>query len=95
MKIAIVKNLIIILISLFLLILGLIGNRRLTLRPSCQFQWTNKGDRIVITKVIPDGVAENAGIKTGDILLKINNQTIKNAHEFEFLLISFKPDELV
>ena len=46
---------------------------------------------IVVTRVFPNSPADKAGIKPGDILIHINDDTIHNAEQFMSLLASIKP----
>jgi serine protease DegS len=46
---------------------------------------------IVVTRVFPKSPADKAGIKPGDILIRINDDTINNIEQFMSLLASIKP----
>ncbi|EHQ92305.1 S1C family serine protease [Desulfosporosinus youngiae] len=48
-----------------------------------------------ISKVTPGGPAEKAGIRTGDVLTKINGIAIKNSLELTHQLLKYKPGDTV
>jgi serine protease Do len=47
----------------------------------------------LITVVSPDSPAEKAGIKTGDIVLKVDKKTIKNSTELPFIVGRYRPND--
>jgi serine protease Do len=51
------------------------------------------GRALVIEKVLNESLAEKAGLKTGDIILAINNQSVECGLDFERALIEAKPGE--
>lgn len=84
-----------IVMSLLFLALGLLGISRLHLRPGLQFQWEDRENQVVVTKVPPRGVAQESGLVKGDILLKIDDHPICKGQEMEFLLDTRKTGERV
>lgn len=49
----------------------------------------------LITVVSPDSPAEKGGIKTGDIVLKVDKKAIKNSTELPFVIGRYRPNEAV
>ncbi len=41
---------------------------------------------VIVTKVYKDGIGDRYGLHTGDVILKINNQDIEGARQFQLLL---------
>ena len=55
-----------------------------TLSPELASQFKAKtGEGVVVTQVKPGSVAALAGIKTGTIILQVNQQAVKNASDFQ------------
>jgi sigma-B regulation protein RsbU (phosphoserine phosphatase) len=57
------------------------------------FQDTPDGVRIV--QVVPGGASDQAGIRVGDILIAINDQTFSNAREANRILKQTKPGDVI
>lgn len=59
------------------------------------FNWTMQGELpadtegLLITEVIADSASDKAGLKSGDIILSIDNQEIDNFRQFRRILYSF------
>ena len=53
---------------------------------------TEKGQGILLTWVAPGSPAERAKLKRGDVILTVNNDFIRNAQEFTFLLDEASPE---
>jgi sigma-B regulation protein RsbU (phosphoserine phosphatase) len=52
-----------------------------------QCRWTDKGpSRLLITRLAENGVTEQAGIKEGDVLIRINGQTFSNSLSAQTLI---------
>lgn len=47
----------------------------------------------LITVVSPDSPADKAGIKTGDIVLKVDKKAIKNSTELPFIIGRYRPND--
>ena len=45
-----------------------------------------KNQKHVVSKVLPDSIAEELGIEPGDEILKINNEEIKDILDYMFLM---------
>ena len=50
---------------------------------------------VVITKIVEDTGAEKAGLKRGDIILKVNDESIKDFQELRRKIASYKPGEKI
>ena len=50
---------------------------------------------LIVREVIPDTAAENAGIRSDDLLLAVNGEIIDSREEFIILISSFEPKEEV
>lgn len=48
-----------------------------------------------IDQIIPGGVADNAGLKNGDILLSIDGQKVNNIFEAQKILNEFEPNQII
>lgn len=46
---------------------------------------------VLVVRVTPGGAAANAGLKTGDVIVQINNQAINNASDLSSLLMTQDP----
>ena len=46
-------------------------------------QWTEKGGRLIADEILANGPGEKAGIKTGDELVTVNGQDVKNTAALE------------
>lgn len=67
-----------------------------TLTPELAHQFNTKtAEGVVVTQVKPDSVAALAGITTGTIILKVNQQPIKNASDFQQAIQQVKKDRQV
>jgi len=53
---------------------------------------TEKGQGILLTGVLPGSPAARAKLKQGDVILTVNNDFIRNAEEFTFLLDEANPE---
>ncbi len=51
----------------------------------------DRSEGALITVVSPDSPAEKAGIKPGDIVLKVDDKTIKNSVELPFIIGRYRP----
>lgn len=49
----------------------------------------------IIGEVVPGALGERAGLKTGDIITRINRQFITNAADMEHALTGIKPGDIV
>jgi len=54
--------------------------------PKLKFKLREK-DGIVVTKVNRGGIAERCGLRTGDVIIKINNNPLKNKNDFDTLML--------
>jgi NifB/MoaA-like Fe-S oxidoreductase len=45
-----------------------------------------KNDRIIVKKVYPGSIAEEAGMEEGDILLEINGSRVEDIIEYRYLI---------
>jgi serine protease Do len=45
--------------------------------------------------VLPDSPAQKAGLKEGDVIVKLNDLTIRNIEDLNTALSKFKPDDVV
>lgn len=70
----------------------LLGIRVSTLSPYTRLKYKVKEkEGIVVTKVTKEGIGEVSGIKRGDLILKINNQSVTKKEDFEnFMLEGLK-----
>src|SRR3990170_4632422 len=59
--------------------------------------WLNEGYgdtlRVIIRDIVPEGVAEKAGLQDGDVLLSINGKTFKNDTAAQTILNTVKDGE--
>ncbi len=46
---------------------------------------------VIITKVMPKSPAKEAGLRSGDVIVKYNGKEVKNAHELSVLVSTTKP----
>ncbi len=54
--------------------------------PKLKYRLRDKNG-VVVLKVFPGGIAMKAGLKKGDVIVKINNNLIKNNEEFDIYMI--------
>lgn len=54
--------------------------------PKLKFKLREK-DGIVVTRIYKGGIAEKCGLRTGDIIIKINNNQLKSKDDFDPLMI--------
>jgi len=54
--------------------------------PKLKFKLREK-EGIVVTKVYKGGIAEKCGLRTGDVIIKINNNQVKNRDDFDALML--------
>ena len=50
---------------------------------------------VIITEVTPDGPAEKAGVKRGDVILKVNGKEIQNRDELRLTIAQMSPNSAV
>ena len=74
------------LLSLSLLIIGLIGISRLELRPTLSLTWQTTDSGIEIIHIDPNAETPVRDINAGDILVGIDNRSVKDGREIEFYL---------
>ncbi len=73
-------------LSLFLLVLGLFGINRLKLRPALPLSWQTTDKGIEIIQIDPNCEKLNNNISTGDFIVAIDDKLINHSREIEFLL---------
>ncbi|UCE04824.1 MAG: PDZ domain-containing protein [bacterium] len=95
MKKKLLERIFFIVMSLLFLVLGLIGINRSTFRPDVEFKRENRGNHVVVSEVMPGGIAEKSGLEKGDLLIKMNGKSLRNRQELEFFLISRKPGQRI
>ncbi len=54
--------------------------------PKLKYRLRDK-DGVVVVKVLPGGIAMKAGLKKGDVIVKINNNPVKNHKDFDAFMI--------
>jgi len=69
------------------------GERRASL--GTMPDYNTKADGVVLELIMPGGAAEKAGLKAGDILIKLGNLKISNIDDFENALRAQKPGDKV
>ncbi|MBI5141900.1 MAG: ChaN family lipoprotein [Nitrospirae bacterium] len=55
----------------------------------------NEGGGIKVVEVLPDSMAEAAGIKAGDVLVEMNGQPLREPHNLTYRLKQVKPGDTV
>jgi len=67
---------------------GLCGFRAVDIRgyPKLKFKLRER-DGIVVTKIYKGGLGEKCGLRTGDVIIKINNNAISNKKDFDLFMI--------
>jgi S1-C subfamily serine protease len=67
---------------------GLCGFRAVDIRgyPKLKFKLRER-DGIVVTKIYKGGLGEKCGLRTGDVIIKINNNAISNKKDFDSFMI--------
>ncbi|MEE8342115.1 MAG: PDZ domain-containing protein [Candidatus Neomarinimicrobiota bacterium] len=53
------------------------------------------GNGVLISEVVKDSPAEKAGLKAGDIIIKVDDDVIENAGDLRSVIRSYKPEEKV
>ncbi|MBF0340168.1 MAG: PDZ domain-containing protein [Magnetococcales bacterium] len=53
------------------------------------------GHGVVLTRVAPGGPGEKAGMKTGDLIISLNGQSVSSPRAMSRILRSFRPGDLV
>jgi S1-C subfamily serine protease len=66
--------------------LGLV-NTPIQLQPSAVVR-TGRREGLLVVEVLPDSPAERAGLRTGDILLKVGHMYVSNAESLQKLLFA-------
>jgi len=74
------------LLSLSLLAIGLIGISRLGLRPTLPFKWQTTDSGIKIIHIDPNAKTPVRDINAGDILVGIDDRSVKDGQEIEYYL---------
>ena len=95
MIINLIKKTLFLTTSLLLLIFGFIGINRSSFVPAAEFQWENRGSKVVVSEIIPGGVAQQAGLEIGDLLIKMDDSLLDDGNEIEFNLIKRKASERI
>lgn len=54
--------------------------------PKLKYRLRDK-DGVVVVKVLPGGIAVKSGLKKGDVVVKINNNPVKNKKDFDAFMI--------
>jgi len=54
--------------------------------PKLKYKLKDK-EGVVVTKVFNGGIAEKSGLKSGDVIIKINNNIVKNDKDFDSFMI--------
>ncbi len=54
--------------------------------PKLKYRLRDK-DGVVVTKIIDGGIAEKSGLRNGDVIVKINNNVLKNHFDFDTFMI--------
>ena len=52
-------------------------------------------DGVAVRSLQPDGSAERAGLQAGDVIIKINDQTVDSRSDFEELISYYSPGEVL
>ena len=54
--------------------------------PKLKYKLRDK-EGVVVTKVFSNGIAEKSGLKSGDVIVKINNNSIKDNKDFDSFMV--------
>jgi S1-C subfamily serine protease len=54
--------------------------------PKLKYRLRDK-DGVVVTKILDGGIAEKSGLHSGDVIIKINNNVLKNHSDFDAFMI--------
>jgi serine protease Do len=54
--------------------------------PRLKYKLRDK-EGVVVTKVLSNGIAVKAGLRAGDVIVKINNNAIKNNKDFDTYMV--------
>ncbi|HVN97009.1 MAG TPA: trypsin-like peptidase domain-containing protein [Syntrophorhabdaceae bacterium] len=54
--------------------------------PKLKYKLRDK-EGVVVTRVLSGGIAERSGLKSGDVIVKINNNTIKDSQDFNSFMV--------
>jgi len=54
--------------------------------PKLKYRLRDK-DGVVVTKVLPGGIAQKSGLRGGDVIIKINNNIVKDNKDFDSFMI--------
>jgi serine protease Do len=54
--------------------------------PKLKYRLRDK-EGVVITKILPGGIAEKAGLRSGDVVVKINNNVVKDNKDFDAYMV--------
>lgn len=74
-----------------------IASKDITLEPSGLIGIAMKDTKqgVAVTKTVESGAAQKAGLKEGDLLVKLNNQMVKTASDVSLWRLDKKPNEKV
>lgn len=59
-----------------------------------ELQLTNPNG-VYLQDILPDGAADNAGLKSGDVIVAINGETVKNAPDLQQKVARFRPGNVI
>ena len=76
-------KIIVIVFSLFILTISLYNLDTVARQMSDENLYANRDDKVVFIDIVTDGVSDLAGLKVGDVFLKINGEKI-NVHKDSF-----------
>jgi aminopeptidase N len=68
-------------------------NRRVSTGSVPDFTYTGKG--VKIGSIIENSAGEKAGLKTGDVIISLNNKKIENLKQYSDYLKEFKPEDII
>ena len=83
------EKIIFLVISLLFLAIGLWGNNQLQERPGLPFQVKSAQDQLIISSIDSGGEVGSPSIQINDTLLALNNITVRNEWELDFLVDTF------
>ena len=86
-------KLFIIAFSLLIIIVSLYNLNTVARQMSDENLYTNRDDKVVFIAIATGGVSDLAGLKVGDIFLKINGENVKSALHAQQYLDNAKPGE--